>query len=80
LKLENAIINRRDIMCFRFDWKKLLSEDRCVEGFRDVKRSEYDKRNGFENDYDRIVTSSSLRRMQDKTQVMILRMDIKSVS
>ncbi|MDD4149616.1 MAG: dNTP triphosphohydrolase, partial [Bacteroidales bacterium] len=36
------------------------------------KRTEYDGRNPFENDYGRLISSSSIRRLQDKTQVFPL--------
>ncbi len=41
--------------------------------FRDRhKRLEFDGRNPFENDYGRLISSSSIRRLQDKTQVFPL--------
>lgn len=46
---------------------ELLSEDR-----ERMSTTSIDHRNGFEKDYDRIVPSSSLRRLQDKTQVFPL--------
>lgn len=48
------------------EWDKLLSEKRFRQS--DV-RSSQDGRNEFENDYARIVFSSSFRRLQDKAQV-----------
>lgn len=48
------------------DWEKLLNDDRRRDS--DLK----DHRNGFERDYDRIIGSSSLRRLQDKAQVFPL--------
>ncbi|MBP2640460.1 MAG: deoxyguanosinetriphosphate triphosphohydrolase [Firmicutes bacterium] len=51
------------------EWDKLLSQKR----FRAAsKRSSFDKRNEFENDYSRVVFSSSFRRLQDKAQVFPL--------
>lgn len=50
------------------DWKKLLSPDR--ERSSQTVANEY--RNPFDLDYDRVVSSSSLRRLQDKTQVFPL--------
>lgn len=46
-------------------WKQLLSEQRLW------KRDEYEdkERSAFQRDFDRIVFSSSFRRLQDKTQV-----------
>lgn len=49
------------------DWNKLLSEERARES-----NTLSDHRNGFEKDYDRIIPSSSLRRLQDKAQVFPL--------
>ena len=34
--------------------------------------AEFDGRNQFENDYSRLISSSSIRRLQDKTQVFPL--------
>lgn len=45
----------------KLQWEKLFSEDRE----RKTKLS-YEIRNAFECDYDRIVGSSSVRRLQDK--------------
>jgi dGTPase len=50
-----------------FEWNKLLSEER--ERFTETQD---DHRNGFDKDYDRIISSSSLRRLQDKAQVFPL--------
>ncbi len=57
------------------EWKKLLSIER--ERKSDAKTSEGKARdivarNQFEADYDRIVGSSSVRRLQDKAQVFPL--------
>ena len=51
----------------KLQWEKLFSEDRE----RKTKLS-YKIRNAFECDYDRIVGSSSVRRLQDKAQVFPL--------
>ncbi|WNR45101.1 deoxyguanosinetriphosphate triphosphohydrolase [Paenibacillus roseipurpureus] len=52
---------------FIMDWENLLSEKR-KRGSNAIK----DFRNGFDMDYDRIISSSSLRRLQDKAQVFPL--------
>lgn len=52
----------------KMEWNKLL----CKERQRPTLKYENDIRNEFERDYDRIVGSSSLRRLQDKTQVFPL--------
>ncbi|PWL29315.1 dGTP triphosphohydrolase [uncultured Roseivirga sp.] len=50
-------------------WSELLSPLR----FRDPsKRPDFDGRNDFEQDYGRLIFSSSIRRLQDKTQVFPL--------
>ncbi len=49
-------------------WDKLLSEERERESRAKV----MPHRNGFDMDYDRIIYSSSLRRLQDKAQVFPL--------
>ena len=49
------------------DWNKLLSEERERSS-----NTQVDHRNGFEKDLDRIIPSSSLRRLQDKAQVFPL--------
>src|SRR6266481_455355 len=52
-------------------WTKFLSTERLrvskVKG-----RSEYDARTAFENDYDRVIFSSSFRRLRNKAQVFSL--------
>lgn len=67
-------------MNIRMDWNKLLNNKRV----RDLKKNSMtkvslknfgpleDHRNEFEKDYDRIVSSSSVRRLQDKAQVFPL--------
>ena len=58
------------------DWNRLLCEERLrkskgkVEGTN--KESDVIARNAFEADYDRIVGSSSVRRLEDKAQVFPL--------
>ena len=54
----------------RLTWDKLLSEERTRMDFGKVKNNPF--RNEFEADYDRIVGSSSVRRLQDKAQVFPL--------
>lgn len=54
-------------MEFKLSWEKLLS------GERERKSRTYkDHRNEFDKDYDRVVCSSSVRRLQDKAQVFPL--------
>lgn len=62
----------------KLDWDKLLSEDRVrlsdtrEHSQKDINHPLYDHRNEFDKDYDRIVYSSSVRRLQDKAQVFPL--------
>lgn len=61
----------------RLDWNKLLSTKRLraeVRGTSQEKKhnDKFVARNEFEADYDRIVGSSSVRRLQDKAQVFPL--------
>ncbi|MGO5127509.1 deoxyguanosinetriphosphate triphosphohydrolase [Bacillus cereus] len=56
----------------KFDWKEILNEKRSTDSQRNGGKQDYDKRNAFENDFDRITFSSSLRRLQDKAQVFPL--------
>ncbi len=62
-------------MC-KLNWDKLLCEERIRQGDDNknefVTRDEFVTRNEFEADYDRIVGSSSVRRLQDKAQVFPL--------
>ncbi|HEM6071697.1 TPA: dNTP triphosphohydrolase [Streptococcus suis] len=59
----------------RLDWEKLLCEmrirDACSEN-KKITANDNPIRNRFDEDYDRIIYSSSLRRLQDKTQVFPL--------
>lgn len=54
----------------RLTWDKLLSEKR--KRMSSAGNSINSARNEFEADYDRIVGSSSVRRLQDKAQVFPL--------
>lgn len=56
------------------EWNKLLCEkrQRSSETEKQAKESDLVTRNAFEADYDRIVGSSSVRRLQDKAQVFPL--------
>ncbi|MFJ7764422.1 deoxyguanosinetriphosphate triphosphohydrolase [Bacillus toyonensis] len=56
----------------QFKWSSILNEKRSAESHRNGGKQDYDKRNAFENDFDRITFSSSLRRLQDKAQVFPL--------
>lgn len=57
---------------YGINWDKYLSADR--EKVTDIKRTEdgTDKRTPFESDFGRVVFSSAMRRMHDKTQVIPL--------
>lgn len=55
----------------QLEWAKLLSDKRERPSSR-KKGEKYVARNEFEADYDRIVGSSSVRRLQDKAQVFPL--------
>lgn len=57
-------------MANRLTWDKLLSEERQRMDPGKIKIN--NARNEFEADYDRIVGSSSVRRLQDKAQVFPL--------
>lgn len=62
----------------RLEWKKLLCGERVRESSTKINKSMgindngYNHRNEFDKDYDRIVYSSSVRRLQDKAQVFPL--------
>ncbi len=51
------------------NWEKLLTPETFRER-SDIKS--FDGRNPFENDYGRLISSSPIRRLQDKTQVFPL--------
>jgi len=53
---------------YKLNWTQLLSEDRERKSNAQVAPH----RNGFDMDYDRIISSSSFRRLQDKAQVFPL--------
>ncbi len=55
----------------RLNWDNLLCEKRLRES-KSKKNEGWNIRNAFEADYDRIVGSSSVRRLQDKAQVFPL--------
>ena len=59
----------------RLDWNRLFSEDRERPPKAKTKDDQVVVRNAFEADYDRIVGSSSVRRLQDKAQVFPLQKD-----
>lgn len=63
-------------MSQRLIWDRLLCGDRVRVSSTiknvDKKDKNYDHRNEFDKDYDRIVYSSSVRRLQDKAQVFPL--------
>jgi dGTPase len=52
-------------------WKRLTSSDR-LRPTRVKSRSQFDARTEFENDFDRVVFSSSFRRLRNKAQVFSL--------
>lgn len=54
----------------RFKWNDILNKNRIKE-YRSAKKN-FDGRDEFENDYDRILFSASFRRLQDKAQVFPL--------
>ncbi len=62
----------------KLNWNKLLAEGRVRKSTiynnseQDSNDPSYDHRNEFDKDYDRIVYSSSVRRLQDKAQVFPL--------
>ena len=60
----------------KLQWKKLLCENRIRQSHTktesEMKGMKLVTRNEFEADYDRIVGSSSVRRLQDKAQVFPL--------
>jgi len=56
-------------MSYKNKWKLILEEKRFREKSATI---ESDGRNTFENDYGRLISSSPIRRLQDKTQVFPL--------
>lgn len=55
----------------KIDWDKYLSSKRYRESeFASRSKDSTDKRNAFESDFGRVIFSSALRRMHDKTQVV----------
>jgi dGTPase len=68
-------------MTKKLDWTKLLCNERVRASSTNGNNSRqkddkfYDHRNEFDKDYDRIVYSSSLRRLQDKAQVFPLQIN-----
>jgi dGTPase len=56
------------------NWPKLLNNDRLKASSRDTQTTG-DVRNDFESDFGRIIFSSAIRRMHDKTQVQPLTTD-----
>lgn len=55
----------------KIDWDKYLSTKRYRESvFAGKPQESADKRNDFESDFGRVIFSSALRRMHDKTQVV----------
>lgn len=59
---------RQTVNDIRLEWDKLL----CAKREKASSKEDGDYRNDFENDYDRIIFSSSFRRLQDKAQVFPL--------
>lgn len=53
-------------------WEKLLCDERQRKSTSSSNTTNFIKRNEFESDYDRIIGSSSVRRLQDKAQVFPL--------
>lgn len=71
LRIVEIVLKERTMfMGKRLVWKKLLSEER--QRMDSGKNKINGARNEFEADYDRIVGSSSVRRLQDKAQVFPL--------
>lgn len=55
----------------KIDWNKYLSSKRYRQSeFASKPADSADKRNAFESDFGRVIFSSALRRMHDKTQVV----------
>lgn len=62
----------------KLEWERLLCKERCrksstiKKNLNSIEDIIYDHRNEFDKDYDRVVYSSSIRRLQDKAQVFPL--------
>lgn len=59
-------------MTYGIDWSKYLSTDRLKPSEKELTGNGVDKRTPFESDFGRVVFSSAVRRMHDKTQVIPL--------
>lgn len=57
---------------YKIDWTKYLSVGRYRKSGERPDGGEWDKRTPFESDYGRVLFSSAIRRMHDKTQVIPL--------
>ncbi|MCC3647426.1 dNTP triphosphohydrolase [Cytobacillus oceanisediminis] len=57
---------------FKMEWDDLLSGVRLRKREIATRDNEYDQRNDFDDDYSRLIFSSSVRRLQDKAQVFPL--------
>jgi dGTPase len=57
---------------YEIDWNKYLSEERLRKSMKLNNADDFDKRNAFESDFGRVIFSSAMRRMHDKTQVIPL--------
>jgi dGTPase len=64
-------VNKGKARQYAAAWKLLISPDRLRQS-RVTGRSELDARSPFENDFDRVVFSSSFRRLRNKAQVFSL--------
>lgn len=67
--LQNQIKSNPD---FGIDWNQYLSPERFKEPSLNYDQTGPDKRSAFESDFGRVVFSSAIRRMHDKTQVIPL--------
>lgn len=62
----------KQISDFGIDWDLYLSAERFKEPSLNYDQTGPDKRSAFESDFGRVVFSSAIRRMHDKTQVIPL--------